>query len=131
MAHRGLSRPSGLNGPRRVRLRCKRVYDAPAATDGARILVDRLWPRGLTKARARVDHWVREIAPSNELRRWYGHDPAKWAEFRRRYFAELDARPDETRRLRDLIGKAPATLLYSSKEPKLNNATALVEYLQR
>lgn len=131
MAHRGPSRPTGLNGPRRVRLRCKRVYDAPAATDGARILVDRLWPRGLTKAKARVDHWVREIAPSNELRRWYGHDPAKWTEFRRRYFAELDARPDETGRLRHLIGKAPATFLYSSKEPTLNNATALVEYLQR
>ncbi len=131
MARRGPHHPTGLNRPRRVRLRCKRVYDAPAATDGTRILVDRLWPRGLTKARARVDHWVREIAPSNALRRWYGHDPTKWPEFRRRYFAELDARPDEMGRLRDLIGTGSATFLYGSREPKLNNAAALVEYLQR
>ena len=112
-------------------LRCKRVYDAPAATDGTRILVDRLWPRGLTKARARVDHWVREIAPSTELRRWYGHDPVKWPEFKRRYFAELDARPEGVEALRGLIGKRRATLLFGSKELRLNNATALVEYLQR
>ena len=114
-----------------MHLSCKRVYDPPGATDGTRILVDRLWPRGLTKAKARVDHWVREIAPSTELRRWYGHDPVKWPEFKRRYFAELDAHPEEVEALRGLIGKRQATLLFGSKESRLNNATALVEYLQR
>lgn len=131
MANGGPHRPVDLNGPRLVRPRCKRIYDPPAATDGARILVDRLWPRGLTKEKARVDHWVREIAPSNALRRWYGHDPAKWPEFRRRYFAELETRPDDVQRLRDLIRKGSVTFLFSSKEQKLNNAAALVEYLQR
>lgn len=111
------------------RLSMKRVYDPPAATDGTRILVDRLWPRGLTKAAAKVDHWVREIAPSNELRRWYAHDHAKWPEFRKRFFAELDSNPEEVAALRRLIGKGRATLLFSSKESDLNNARALMEYL--
>lgn len=114
-----------------MRLRCKRVYDPPASADGTRILVDRLWPRGLTKVKARVNHWVREIAPSNALRRWYGHDPAKWSEFRRRYFAELDARPEQVDLLRDLLVRRSATLLFGSAERELNNAAALTECLQR
>lgn len=113
-----------------MRLMTKRIYDPPAKSDGTRILIDRLWPRGLTKAAARIDHWVREIAPSNELRRWYAHDHAKWPEFRKRYFAELDANPEGVLALKAALGKGPATFLFSSKEERLNNATALVEYLK-
>lgn len=113
-----------------MRVRTKRIYEPPAAADGRRILVDRLWPRGLTKTAARIEYWAREIAPSIQLRRWYGHDPAKWKEFRRRYFAELDANATGLADLRRHLGKATVTLLYSSKEERLNNATALREYLE-
>ena len=111
-------------------LRVKRIYAPPAAADGKRILVDRLWPRGLTKEAARIDHWAKAIAPSNELRQWYAHDPAKWGEFQRRYRKELDALPDEVAALRAQIGKGTATLLYQSKEEALNNAVALQAYLE-
>src|SRR5690349_7224333 len=114
-----------------MRLKIKRIYESPSPADGQRILVDRLWPRGLTKAAARVDHWAREIAPSNELRNWYGHDPAKWTAFRKRYAAELDALPEGVAELRKLLGPGTVTFLYSSKEERLNNAAALVEYLGR
>jgi uncharacterized protein YeaO (DUF488 family) len=113
---------------RRPALRAKRAYDPPAASDGRRILIDRLWPRGLTKARARIDHWARAIAPSDALRKWYAHDTAKWDEFRRRYFAELDANPEGVAALRELLG-VDATLVFGSREAKINNATALLEYL--
>lgn len=113
-----------------MRLMTKRIYDPPAKSDGTRILIDRLWPRGLTKAKAKVDHWAKEIAPSNELRQWYSHEHAKWPEFRRRYFAELDANPEGVAALTSAIGTGPATLLFSSKESKLNNAAALLEYLK-
>ena len=113
-----------------MRLRTKRIYEAAEAADGRRVLVDRLWPRGLSKEAARVDFWARAIAPSNELRRWYGHDPAKWEGFRRRYFAELDAAPEGVAELREALGSGTATLLFSSKEVVLNNAAALVEYLE-
>jgi len=111
-------------------LRMKRAYDAPAASDGRRILIDRLWPRGLTKAQARIDHWARAIAPSHALRKWYAHDVSKWPEFRRRYFAELDANPDGVEALREQLG-IPATLIYGTREIERNNATALIEYLAR
>lgn len=113
-----------------MRVRTKRIYDRSAAVDGRRILVDRLWPRGLSKAAARIDHWAKAVAPSTALRRWYGHDPAKWKEFRRRYFAELDANPAGLAELRRHLGKGRVTLLFSSKEERLNNATALREYLE-
>ena len=109
-------------------LRVKRSYEAPAASDGRRILVDRLWPRGLTKARARIDHWARGIAPSDALRKWYAHDCDKWPEFKRRYFAELDANPEGVAALREHLG-VDATLVFSSRELELNNAKALLEYL--
>ena len=112
----------------RPALRVKRAYEPPVASDGRRILIDRLWPRGLTKARARIDHWARAIAPSDALRKWYGHDTAKWDEFRRRYFAELDANPAGVAALRELLG-VDATLVFGSREQKINNATALLEYL--
>jgi uncharacterized protein YeaO (DUF488 family) len=113
-----------------ARLRTKRVYAEPSRSDGRRILIDRLWPRGLSKASARVDFWAKAIAASNELRRWYQHDPAKWPEFRQRYFAELDANPEGVALLREQLGAGAATLLFGSKEEHLNNATALREYLE-
>ena len=94
-----------------------------------RILVDRLWPRGVSKEKGKIDFWAKAIAPSNELRKWYQHDPDKWAEFRRRYFAELDANPDGVEALRAELGSGKVTFVFSSKEETLNNATALRDYL--
>lgn len=113
-----------------MRIRTKHIYELPEGVDGRRILVDRLWPRGLTKSAVRIHYWAKAIAPSTQLRRWYGHDPAKWKEFRRRYFAELDANPSGLADLRRHLGRGTTTLLYSSKEERLNNATALREYLE-
>ena len=113
-----------------MKIRTKRIYEEAAKSDGRRILIDRLWPRGVSKARARLDHWARDVAPSDELRRWYRHDPAKWEEFRKRYFAELDANPEGLAALRDALGSGTATLVFSSKEERLNNAGALREYLE-
>lgn len=112
-----------------MKIRTKRVYDAKARSDGRRILVDRLWPRGLTKAEAAVDFWARAIAPSHELRRWY-HAAGTWPRFRQRYFAELDANAAGVAELRAHLGRGPVTLLFSSKETQRNNATALAEYLE-
>lgn len=114
-----------------MRIRVKRVYEPAAQADGRRILIDRLWPRGLAKAAARIDYWAKAVAPSTALRRWYGHEPAKWPEFRRRYFAELDANPDGVAALRAELGRGTVTILFGSKERRLNNATALCEYLSR
>lgn len=111
------------------KLHIKRVYDAKASTDGLRILVDRLWPRGLTKEKAALDHWIKEIAPSDDLRHWFGHDPEKWAEFQQRYFEELRANPDAVRQLRDMIGNETATLLYAAHDTGHNNAVALRDFL--
>lgn len=111
-------------------IRIKRVYEPPDAGDGRRILVDRLWPRGLSKENAKVYSWAREVAPSNELRQWYGHDPDKWQEFKSRYFAELDANPDGFAELRRQMGEGAVTFVFSSKEPRLNNAFALKEYIE-
>lgn len=113
-----------------VRIRTKRIYDPPARSDGRRILIDRLWPRGLSKARTRIDFWAKSVAPSTKLRRWYGHEPGKWQEFRRRYFAELDANPVGLAELISQLGTGTVTLLYGSKETRLNNASALREYLE-
>ncbi len=108
----------------------KRVYESPSAGDGVRVLVDRLWPRGLSKGKAAIDLWLREAAPSDALRKWYKHDPEKWPEFRRRYFAELDAKPEELAPLAKL-GRRRVTLVFGSREERLNNAVALKEYLER
>lgn len=110
-------------------IRTKRVYEPRAAADGRRILVDRIWPRGLSKASAHVDYWARDIAPSTKLRQWYRHDPEKWPEFRRRFFAELKANPTGVAELRRQMGRGTVTLLFGSKEERLNNASALLEYL--
>jgi uncharacterized protein YeaO (DUF488 family) len=113
-----------------VHIHTKRIYDPPTRSDGRRILIDRLWPRGLSKTAARIDFWAKSVAVSTKLRRWYGHEPGKWQEFRRRYFAELDANPAGVAELRARLGTGAVTLLYGSKETRLNNASALSEYLQ-
>ncbi len=108
-----------------------RVYDPPGDDDGARVLVDRLWPRGLRKDAAALDHWCREVAPSTELRKWYGHDPARFAEFAERYRSELDD-PEHAAALtalRRLTGKGPLTLLTATKEPDLSQARVLADVL--
>lgn len=117
--------------PAGIKLRVRRVHEPSARGDGRRILVDRLWPRGLAKDKAKVDYWARETAPSNGLRRWYRHDAAKWDEFRRRYAAELDGNGEAVAELERQIGDGPATLLFGSRELVYNNAVALREYLER
>ena len=110
-------------------IRTKRVYDAPDADDGERVLIDRLWPRGLGKADAAIDLWAKAIAPSHELRKWFGHDHEKWEEFKTRYFRELEEQADLVRELANKARRGTVTLLYGSKETRYNNATALEEYL--
>ena len=112
-------------------LRIKRAYEEPAHDDGVRILVDRLWPRGLSKPRARVDLWLKDLAPSSPLRRWFNHDPARWAEFRRRYARELDAKDRAIAALRGAVRRGRVTLLFSASDPEHNNAVALHAYLAR
>jgi uncharacterized protein YeaO (DUF488 family) len=115
---------------KQITIRIKRVYDEPEDVDGRRILVDRLWPRGLSKAKAKMDAWVKEISPSTDLRRWYGHDPNKWTEFKSRYAAELDANQGQVEEILEEVRKGIVTFLYSSKEVQLNNAVALKEYIE-
>ena len=112
-------------------IRIKRVYDEPEKSDGVRVLVDRIWPRGLSKERAGLDQWLKEIAPSTALRKWFGHDPEKWAEFKHKYFSELDAKEDLVHWLWDKSKEGHVTLLYGAKDEKNNNAAALMEYLER
>jgi uncharacterized protein YeaO (DUF488 family) len=112
-------------------LKVKRVYQAPAKEDGFRILVDRLWARGLTREKAKVDLWLKDIAPSDALRKWYQHDPEKWPEFKRRYFSELKDKKEFLDLIQSKAKKGTVTLLFSSKEEKINNAQALKEYLQK
>lgn len=111
------------------RVRLKRAYDAPSAEDGTRILVDRLWPRGVSKTNAAIDQWMKDIAPSTELRKWFGHDPEKWEEFRRRYRAELAMHDEELARLRELAGKGIVTLVYSAHDEAHNDAVVLRKVL--
>lgn len=109
----------------------KRVYDAPAATDGRRVLVDRLWPRGLSKERAAVDDWLKEVAPSTELRVWFNHEPAKFEEFSRRYAAELTRNPAIAQLSGLLADNGTVTLLYGAKNPAVNHAVVLQKFLAR
>ena len=108
----------------------KRAYDPVSRTDGSRFLVERLWPRGVTKAKLRVDAWLKDAGPSTELRKWFGHDPEKWSEFRRRYFRELDSRPDAWQPILSAARLGAVTLVYSSRDTQHNNAVALQQYLQ-
>lgn len=111
-------------------IRLKRAYEAAAKSDGTRLLVERLWPRGLTKEKAAIDEWFKDIAPSPELRKWYAHEPAKWAEFRRRYRDELLSRPQEVGRLRERVKAGPVTFVYAAKDEKRNSARVLKEFLE-
>ena len=113
-------------------IRVRRVYDEPGPGDGARVLVDRVWPRGLRKADAKLDEWAKDLAPSTALRTWYGHDPAKFGEFRRRYIAELDA-PGSRNKLaevQDMAAGRPVTLLTATRDVSISQATVLAELLR-
>ncbi|QND59191.1 DUF488 domain-containing protein [Mesorhizobium huakuii] len=108
----------------------KRVYAPPAAEDGQRVLVDRIWPRGVSKEHAALALWLKEIAPSDELRKWFGHEPKRWAEFQKRYGAELDGNEEAVTQLRGLLGHGKVTLLYGAHDEVHNNAVALAGYLR-
>jgi uncharacterized protein YeaO (DUF488 family) len=110
-------------------IRTKRVYEKAEGSDGFRILVDRLWPRGLNKENAEIDLWLPEIAPSNSLRKWFSHDPEKWEQFRDRYFKELDSKRESILNLRQYSKKGTLTFLYGARDTRFNNALALEEYL--
>lgn len=112
-------------------IRTKRVYDKPSGSDGLRVLVDRLWPRGLRKEIACIDLWLKEAAPSDSLRKWFSHDPDKWDDFRKRYIEELSKNPGPLRELAGKSAKGTVTLLYAAKDSEHNNAVALKEYLSR
>jgi uncharacterized protein YeaO (DUF488 family) len=111
-------------------IKLKRAYDPPSRNDGVRILVDRLWPRGLRRESARIDVWSKDIAPSDDLRKWFNHEPEKWGIFRKRYFAELDRQPDAIDMIVKMGRKGTITLVYGSKEERYNNAVALKEYVE-
>lgn len=112
-------------------LHLKRAYEPPDWRDGRRILVDRLWPRGLSKTAAGIDEWLKELAPSTELRKWFGHDPGKWNEFRRRYRNEIEGHPEELKHLRDLARQSRVTLIYSAHDERHNDAVVLREALMQ
>lgn len=114
-----------------MKIKIKRVYDEAKKEDGKRILVDRLWPRGLTKTRAKVDLWLKEISPSTALRRWFGHEPSKWADFKRRYSAELERNRDQVALLKQEIAAGKVTLIYGAKDQEHNAAVVLKEFLER
>lgn len=111
-------------------IKLKRVYDPVAPADGDRFLVERLWPRGLSKERLQLTAWLKDAGPSTELRQWFNHDPRKWAQFRARYFRELDACPDSWQPVLATARRGVVTLVYSSRDTEHNNAVALKEYLQ-
>ena len=110
-------------------IKLKRAYEPPSAGDGTRVLIDRLWPRGISKQKAKLDYWMKDIAPSTELRKWFGHDPKRWAEFRRRYAAELREHPDLIAELRSLARKNPITLVYAAYDESHNDAVVLRDVL--
>ena len=109
----------------------KRAYEAPSRSDGCRILVERLWPRGLSKENAQIDLWPKEAAPSAELRRWFNHEPDRWAEFKRRYFKELHIREEALQPILERVRAGRVTFVFASRESRFNNAVALKEYVER
>lgn len=112
-----------------ARIEIKRAYERPTRRDGTRILIDRLWPRGVKKVNAAIDAWIKELAPSTALRKWFGHDPDRWKEFRSRYAAEVHKHPEQLRRLRDLARQKSITLVYSARDEHHNDAVALRDFL--
>lgn len=111
-------------------IRLKRAYEEPASDDGRRVLVERLWPRGVTKEHLALDQWFKEVAPSTELRKWFGHDPDKWLEFQRRYREELDGRPEEIAKLKELAGEGAVTFVYGARDERHNAALVLKDYIE-
>jgi uncharacterized protein YeaO (DUF488 family) len=111
-------------------IQLKRVYDRPGVRDGVRVLVERLWPRGVRKQDLVMDSWLKDVGPSNQLRQWFAHDPAKWDRFKAKYFAELNSRPDSWKAVLQSAGRRTVTLLYSSRDTEHNNAVALKQYLE-
>ena len=129
-----MKKPSGSAGRSKRRgssIAIKRAYDRPSPQDGVRILIDRLWPRGLSKAKLKIDAWPRELAPSTALRKWYGHEASRFAEFRRRYRTELAQHPKELGALRAMVRGRNATLITATREVDLSHATVMREILQR
>jgi uncharacterized protein YeaO (DUF488 family) len=112
-----------------MKVRLKRLYEPASKDDGCRVLVDRIWPRGVRKEEAQIDVWLKEVAPSTALRKWFGHEPARWEEFEKRYFAELNAHPQDVEELVRLAKRGLVTLVYGAKDETHNNAVALKEYL--
>jgi uncharacterized protein YeaO (DUF488 family) len=112
-------------------IKVKRIYDSPSRGDGKRILVDRLWPRGVKKDEAKIDEWLKDIAPSDALRKWFGHDPRKWPAFREKYKKELQERSETIGRLRKEAKRGRVTLLFAAKDPEHNNAVVLKELIGR
>lgn len=112
-----------------MKTKIKRVYEKPAKEDGFRILADRLWPRGLTKEKASVDLWLKEIAPSTELRKWFGHDPEKWNDFKKKYVAELKKNKEPVSILKEKIKAGTVTILYGAKDQEHNEALVILDYL--
>ncbi|MDD4183584.1 MAG: DUF488 domain-containing protein [Candidatus Omnitrophica bacterium] len=110
-------------------IKIKRIYETPANNDGFRVLVDRLWPRGVSKEKAKIDLWLKDIAPSDQLRKWFAHDSAKWEDFKRRYFKELDKKKDLVNK-NFKKSKSGITFLYAAKDDRYNNAQALKEYIE-
>jgi uncharacterized protein YeaO (DUF488 family) len=114
-----------------LQIKLKRAYDPPAKADGQRVLVDRIWPRGVSKDELRLDDWLKDVAPSTDLRKWFNHDPAKWKPFSHRYFSELDERPEAIERLLAKCREGTVTLVCAAKDIRYNNAIALKAYLER
>lgn len=113
-----------------MKIKIKRIYDDADKADGFRILVDRLWPRGLTKEKAGIDLWLKEVAPSTELRKWFGHEPGKWEEFKKRYLLELKQKDDLIALIKEKLKHTNVTLLYAARDEKHNEATVLLDEVQ-
>jgi uncharacterized protein YeaO (DUF488 family) len=113
-----------------MNIKLKRAYDKPSAEDGYRILVDRIWPRGVSKQDVKVEQWLKDIAPSKELRKWFKHDPEKWSEFKKRYFNELKSKSKAVEELMQIAKEQAVTLVYAAKDKEYNNAVALKEYIE-
>ena len=113
-----------------MNIHVKRIYDPPSPEDGHRVLVDRLWPRGITRARAAIDLWLQEIAPSPELRQWYAHDPERWGEFQIRYRQELEERPEAVATLLEFAQRGPLTLLFAARDEERNSAVLVKRFLE-
>ncbi len=114
-----------------MKIKIKRVYEKPSSLDGKRILVDRLWPRGLTKVKAEIYLWMKEIAPGEELRKWFGHEDSRWDEFKKRYIEELKKKKREVETLSGMVKEGNVTLVYGAKDEEHNNAVVLREFLEK